>query len=127
MAFPDPLVLKNVAAANVNYTRRNPIPNGNRYVDVVSTPALTDYVTIRSIPQGAKTQYGAGTRNIVTFARERKDTDDNMHPAVLSVSLFRPFATDITDADLDELFARWVEFRIAASGDYLSRFRRGEF
>lgn len=126
MAFPDPLALKNVAAAAVSFPRMNPVPNGNLYRRDTSTAVLSDECVIRSLFTPKKGTAGAYSRNIVTFSRKIMDTDDNLHTGSLSVSLVRPSATDFADTDVNELYALWAEFLIASSGTYKSRFNRGE-
>lgn len=125
MAFADPLALKNAAAAAVSLTRRGPIPNGNRYVDTAATPAASFSTDIRSLLVTPKSGQKY-TRNIVTFGITRTDVDDKQHVGSLSVSLVRPLATDITDTDINDLFAMWAEFLIASAGGYLAKFKRGE-
>jgi hypothetical protein len=138
MALPDPLALKDNAAAAKSFTRRNPVPNGNLYVATDSTSARKNAVTIRSIYSPAKAgvpAFGgkpavagkdAVYRNIAAFSITRVDADENEHTAVLSMSLSRPVGLDIVDADISDLYAYLAEFLVAASGDYKTRFNRGE-
>lgn len=126
MAFPDPLALKNAAAAAVSLTRRNPIPNGNLYVDVASTNAVVTDTTIRRILSPKQGNVPASSRNIVTFSRLRYDTDENPIKGSLSVSLVTPSSDIFTSTDINDLFALWAEFLVVSSGDYKSRFIRGE-
>jgi hypothetical protein len=125
MAQPDPLVLKNNAAVATNFTRRLPVPNGNEYVAVTANPNWKPSVTIRTIYSPAKGSASSSTRNIATFAIRRVDADDNVHLGSLSLSLVRPLATDITDADINDLYAYMAEF-LESSADYKLRFNRGE-
>jgi len=126
MAFPDPLVIKDAADVSQSYSRRLPIPNGNRYVRVDSTSPLTDSCDIRTLYTPKKGGKDAYHRHIITFTRTRVDADDMAHAASLSMSLVRSIATDVTDADIDELFAAMADFLETSSGDYKTRFERGE-
>lgn len=126
MAFPDPLSIKNAAAAAVTFSRYGVVPNGNLYRDTASSAALVTLTAIRRIFNPKKGTTPATNRHIVTFSRERVDADDNRITGSLSLSLVRPLAADITDADIADLFAMCADFLIASSGDYKTRFQRGE-
>lgn len=126
MAFPDPVTLKNAAAANVSLTRRNPVTNGNLYRDVASTPSRQIEVMIRSLQIAKSGNREAGTQNTVTFTVKRVNTAGILSTCPLSLQLRRPISADITDSDVSDLFAMLAEFLIAASGDYKTRFTRGE-
>jgi hypothetical protein len=126
MSFPDPFLVKNVAAADQSYTRRNPIPQGNMYVDILATPDVRHFVTVRNIMTPRTAKASASMRNIVTFGLDVTDTDDIVHTATLSLSLVRPSVTDISDVHIDELFARVADFNARDSKAYQTRFRRGE-
>jgi hypothetical protein len=126
MSFPDPLALKNSSAAAVSLTRRLPIPNGNRYTDVASTPTKNTSCDIRTVYTPAKSGKDAYNRSIATFSIKRVDGQEVEHTGSLSLSLVRPLNVDITDADMADLFAMLSEFLIAASGDYKTRFMRNE-
>lgn len=139
MALPDPLSIKNAAAVAQTFTRRLPIANGNRYMTTASTPALSDFIDIRSITTPSKgTRKGATSssnpsgfkegnmRNIVTFGRLRTDIDDLQHIGSTSISFVRPLGADILDADVNDLFAFMADFLVASTADYKNRFIRGE-
>jgi hypothetical protein len=83
-------------------------------------------VTVRTIYSPAKGGTVASNRNIATFSVRRVDDEEKVHTASLSLSLLRPMATDITDADIENLYAYMAEFLVADSGGYKTRFTRGE-
>lgn len=126
MAFPDPLSLKNAAAATVSFTRRNPVNNGFAYVSTTSTPALTDSTVTRFIVTPKKGVTDGNNKSIVSFQRKRVDADGLEHTATLSMSLQRSHDPDVTDADVADLYAYLAEFLVASAGDYKLRFNRGE-
>jgi hypothetical protein len=126
MAFPDPFLVKNVAAADQTYTRRGPIPQGNLYVDVLASPAARYFVALRSILTPRKAGVPGSMRNIVTFGLDITDSDDNVHTTSLAMSLVRPSVTDVSDAHVDDLFARLADFNLRDSKAYQTRFIRGE-
>lgn len=126
MALPDPLALKDNAAVARTFTRRLPIPNGNRYVDTSSTSTRTNACEVRSLYTASKPGKDAFNRNIASFSIARVDVDEQVHTAVLSLSLSRPVGSDITDTDISDLYAYMQEFLAAAAGDYKTRFNRGE-
>lgn len=126
MAFPDPLVLKNAAAASVSFTRRSAIANGNSYVSTTSTPALTDSVALRYTVTPRKGTVDGSNRSSFTVKRTRVDADGFEHVGSLTFSLVRSHDTDITDTDINDLYAYAAEFLIASAGDYKLRFNRGE-
>jgi hypothetical protein len=127
MAFPDPLQIKNVATTPVDYTRRLPIPNGNRYVSTTSTGTVQQFIDARAIFQKKnKPDADSLNRHIITFGFTRVDDEEKVHTASLALSLTRPVGTDITDGDVEEMFAALSDFLVASSGAHLTRFKRGE-
>jgi hypothetical protein len=126
MAFPDPLALKNSGAAAKTFTRRKTLPNGAVYVSTDSSTNITDMVTITSSVSPKKGETDAMMRNLVRLNRSKVDADGIVHKCELSIQLSRAIDPDIIDADVTETYAWLNEFLIAASGDYKTRFNRGE-
>jgi hypothetical protein len=125
MAFPDPIQLKDSAAAVSDFSRRLPIPNGNQYVSTASSAAYSPKVELRSFIVTPK-KGDKYMRNVVTISITRVDADDLPHTGSLSMSYVRPLATDITDADMTNLYAYMADFLVTAAGGYKTRFSRGE-
>jgi hypothetical protein len=81
---------------------------------------------LRSLQVAKSGNREAGTQNTVTFIVKRVNTAGVLSTCPLSLQLRRPISADITDSDVSDLFAMLAEFLIAVSGDYKTRFTRGE-
>lgn len=127
MAFPDPLVLLNPLDIGRQFTRRNPIPNGNRYLWTNSSMPRTDHVDLRFIDQRARGNAVGSVKSIASFGLTRVDPEtDNMVGGLASISLVRPKSDIITANDYEEIWSMLQDFLVASGGGYKQRFERGE-
>lgn len=129
MSFSDPLVLHNVAEANVTFARKYADKAGSLYYDAAAVPPEANEIQIRH--QATGSGLSKGDRHTWTYNMVRTNTAGELVRGAVNLSLNVPSNGVISEADISDGLRALIDFLasttpVTLSTTTISALLRGE-